>query len=461
MISARELDIHDLSRPRDGEVDRWVRWAVTVACLVTFAIAAIVPRVLRQHGEGPLFDSFWFRHGLALEVALVTAFACIPLGRVSRSVRLAIVLPLLHLGVMIVAWIGWTILASQFPAASEVVPAVIAFPMSRVLVVVGATILIAGWLIGRSRRGETIHAIVMIALVDLLLIGLWLPIAARLVTGTVPSPQIQVWAVKTQSWEFLQQERLLDQLASPAQLALVVLVPPLAAAIGYTWIAIRRRHWLRGLRLPLLGGLVITWVAAVVMRHYASDLAVIVYINFVAWLLAAAAAAVAAIASLSVVTWLTARRQTAGAWRQHTGRAAAERGVVIAGFEISSWLRGPRAITSACEVATARGTIPVPAGAQLIAPLPLGSTLLRTGEYLVILRGGDEVCLGGYEQHATGQPFRDSEAPIPSERGVVIGPPAAACPGQLALVAWRPCVAYLLIVVAVAVPALVAALPRH
>lgn len=455
MISARELDIHDLSRPRDGEVDRWVRWAVTVACLVTFLIAVVVPRVLRQHVDGPLFDSFWFRHGLALEVGIVTAFACMPFGGVARSVRLAVVLPLLHLGVMIVAWVGWTMLAPEFPRAVEIVPAVIAFPMSRVLVVACVTVAIAGWLIGRSRRGETIHAIVMIALVDLLLVGLWLPLVAHHMKDRGPT-NLHPWDFELNQWEILK-----GQLESPVRLSLMIVVPPLLGAIAYTWIAIRRRHWLRVLRAPVLWVLGIAWVIAIAVRFYASDLSAVVYVNFVTWLLAAAAVAVAAIAALSVVTWLGARRQRTGAWQQHTGRIAGERGELIAGFEISSWLRGPRAITSACEIVTARGTLPVPAGAQLIAPLPLASTLLRTGERVAIIRGGDEVSVGGYEQHATGQPFRDSGAPIPSEQGVLIGPTEAAGPGQLALVAWRPCVAYLLIIVVVAAPALVTALQPH
>ena len=204
--------------------------------------------------------------------------------------------------------------------------------------------------------------------------------------------------------------------------------------------------------------LLIGWIVAIVMRRYASDLAAVVYVNFVTWLLAAAAAAVAAITALSVATFIAGRRRRAGAWQQHTGRLAGERGELIAGYEITSWLRGPRAITSACEVVTARGTIPVPAGAQLVAPLPLATTLLRIGERIAVLRGGDEVALGGYEQHATGQPFRDSGAPIPIDGGALIGPTDTGSAGQLALVAWRPCIAYLVIIVVVAVPALITAL---
>lgn len=453
MTHPTELDVHDLSRPRNGDVDHWVRWVVMVACLVTFLIAVIVPRVIGRHGEGALFDGFWFKNGLALEVAMVVALGCIPLGGVSRSVGLALVLPVLHLGVMILAWIGWTILAPRFPGAVEVVPAVLAFPMSRVLVAVTAAISLAGWLIGRSRRGEAIHAVVMIALVDLLLVGLWLPIVSQIVTDLGPAPDLSTWGVEIDKWE-----RIQAQLASPARLAVIVLVPPLLGAIGYTWIAIRRRHWLRALRAPVIGLLVIAWIAAIVMRRYASDLAAIVYVNFVTWLLAAAAAAVAAITALSVATFVAGRRRRAGAWRQATGRLAAVRGELVAGYEITSWLRGPRAITSACEVVTSRGTIPVPAGAQLVAPLPLATTLLRTGERIAVLRGGDEVAVGGYEQHATGQPFRDSGAPIPSEGGVLIGPTEEGGAGQLALVAWRPCVAYLVIMVVVAAPALITAL---
>ena len=169
-------------------------------------------------------------------------------------------------------------------------------------------------------------------------------------------------------------------------------------------------------------------------------------------------ATIAAICALSIATWFGGRLRRSGTWRQHTGRLVGERGELIAGYEITSWLRGPRAITTACEVDTAKGTIPVPAGAHLAAPLPLSTTLLRTDERVAVLRAGDEVALGCYEQHATGQPFRDSGAPVPSDAGLQIGPTVADGAGQHALVAWRPCIAYLVIMVAVAVPALITAL---
>ena len=453
MAHPSELDVHDLSRPREGDVDAWVRWAVGLACLVTFLIAVVVPRVLRPHGEGTVFDGFWFRNGLALAVGGVIAFGCMPLGRVSPAVRLAVVLPLLHLGLMIVAWIGWTLLSSRMSTAVVMVPVLDAAPLGWVFGAVAATIAIAGAWIGRARRGEAIHAIVMIALVALLLMGLWLPIASWFVTDRGLAQTIPTWGVEFSRWEHVK-----AQLESPARLAAIMLMPPLVAAIGYTLIAIRRRNWLTRLRRPLIAVLSIAWVLTIDLRRAATDVAAIVYSNFVPWLLAVAAAALAAITALTVATWLGGRRRRAGTWRQHTGRIAADRGELVAGYEITSWLRGPRAITSACEVVTAGGTLPVPAGAHLIAPLPLATTLLRTGERVAVLRGGDEVALGGYEQHATGQPFRDSGAPIPGEHGVAIGPRSADGGGQLALVAWRPCIAYLIIVVVVAAPALITAL---
>ncbi len=442
------------SRPvpaANGEVDRWVRWAVTAACLVTFLIAVTVPRVLRNHGEGVLFDSFWFKNGLALEVIAVVGFAWIPVGQVSRSVRLAVVLPILHLGLMVVAWVGWDMLASRLSSAVEVTPVLHAIPLGVVFAIVGGSIAIAGWWIARSRRGEAIHAIVMIALVDLLLVGLWLPIVSWFVTDFGPSDY--QWAASLDRWERIQAE-----LASPARLASMVLLPPLVVAIAYTAVAIRRRHWLPRMKLPVLVAIAVVWVVTIYLRRGATDLAAIVYSNFVPWLLAAGVATIAAICTLSIATWLGGRLRRSGTWRQHTGRLVGERGELIAGFEITSWLRGPRAISSACEVVTDRGTIPVPAGARLVAPLPLSTTLLRTGERVAVLRAGDEVGLGGYEQHATGQPFRDSGAPVPGDDGVQIGPTVGDDAGQLALAAWRPCIAYLVIMVTVAVPALVTAL---
>lgn len=37
-----------------------MRWVVRAACIVTFVIAATVPRVIAPHGEDTMFDGFWF-----------------------------------------------------------------------------------------------------------------------------------------------------------------------------------------------------------------------------------------------------------------------------------------------------------------------------------------------------------------------------------------------------------------
>jgi hypothetical protein len=128
----------------------------------------------------------------------------------------------------------------------------------------------------------------------------------------------------------------------------------------------------------------------------------------------------------------------------------------VIGLEITSWLRGPRVVQRGFAVTTAVGTLPV-RGAHLVAGLPAATTQLRVGERLGVLAPGDEVQIGGHGD-ASGDPFRTSAAPLAD--GMFVAPAALDRPGfpSVALVLWRPCVAYLLIVSAIAVPALAALL---
>jgi hypothetical protein len=109
--------------------------------------------------------------------------------------------------------------------------------------------------------------------------------------------------------------------------------------------------------------------------------------------------------------------------------------------------------------------VPVPPGAHVVSPTPVSTTLLRGGEAVFVLREGDRVKLGGYvpARATTGGPFRESVAPIPGATGITIARIGDENYGvtHVALDLWRPAVAYLLICVVVALPALAALLNKR
>lgn len=107
--------------------------------------------------------------------------------------------------------------------------------------------------------------------------------------------------------------------------------------------------------------------------------------------------------------------------------------------------------------------MPVPAGARVVAPTPLATTLLRTGEIVQTLKPGDRVALAGYGHACSGEPFRATNAPIAGAAGITAGRIHDTRYGfsSVGLDLWRPSVAYLLILVAVLLPGLAALLTKQ
>ena len=92
--------------------------------------------------------------------------------------------------------------------------------------------------------------------------------------------------------------------------------------------------------------------------------------------------------------------------------------------------------------------------------LPLVSSVLRTGEAVVVLRGGDRVGLAGFVERDDGDhPFRSATVPVPGPHGVMVGRASVVTPAaHVGLATWRPAVAYLVIVIVVAIPGLLGVL---
>jgi hypothetical protein len=444
----RDLHLLNFWRHPPGAVGRVVGGVVVFAAALTIAIAAVGARVLWSYYDCLTeLSRFWFRNGLAMLVSVVVVLSALPPWQLSRCLRVAVVLPVAHAFVMAVAWWYW---AWEIGAPRNMYRASVLIekvPIGATVAIVGLVMLGRAWLITWRRRGELVHGLVMLALADLLLLGLWLPIASA------------VWGRNT-LWNVIDWAR-------PGSLIALVIVPPLVVATAFTWLAVRRPGGLPRIRVYVAVGLAILFVLAMGTRITRIENRYVVFGNFVHVLLAVAFVAVMSLVVLGVRTWLRGRhaaRVLSGAVAL-TGVVAKddEGSDVVARVEITSWLRGPRALVRPFLVTTRVGDVPI-AGGAWVGPLSVTTTQLRAGESVSTLRRGDRVVIAGLVDgrgaREDAHPFRSAPAPTAGAGGIWVGHASTERYGlaNVALTLWRPCVAYLAILIAIGLPSLVAAL---
>jgi hypothetical protein len=436
----REIHPVEVLSWRAGTIDPVLCGVVMFACAMSVAVASVGIHTMYGVYRWELEPvSFWKQNGIAAFVAGWIVACGVPRWQLSRFLRIAVLLPIAHVIAMIGAWRVW----ESFTAAPTRIDALIdTLPIYAVVVVGAVVFVIAAWLVTRrGHRYELAHGLVVISLVDLLLLGLWLPVASWLWCHDLHDSNVDV--------------------AHPWPMVAFVLVPPLVAAIAIAATVIRRPHAMPALRrwgTPLLA---VLFVCAISTRTDDEQDPYYVYSNFVHVLIAVGFLAVMSLAVLGVSTWIRARRS-----RRMLASDDAIEGIVtvtdddhvVACVEITSWLRGPRPIVRSCVLATAHGELPIPS-VQLAAPLPATTTTLAVGESVEALRSGDRVVVAGFERARGGHPFRGGQAPIAGVDGVYIGRRDAdvSAFANVVLTLWRPCIAYLGILVVVGVPSLIAA----
>jgi hypothetical protein len=417
----------------DGRLAPWVRLVVALACLVTAGLVAVVTQSLWDLGLVAPHAS-WVRWFPPLVVAAALLLAFVPPWRLSRFARLAVVLPGLHLVMFLGAYVIWLVVAPDFPRLTEANPLPRQLPLG--IAIAGIAVACAGGaLVAVRRRREWAQGFSMLALSYLLLLGLWLPIACA--AGTK--------ADHTASYAL--------PLLLPPKVLLRVMLPPFLVGFAFTILAMRWPAQVTLARRAVIVAIGTLLLAAVGTRAPVSFRAAQMYVNFVHILAAAAIVAIGAIATLAAMT-------VARAW-PGTEREGAIRGVIgsdapeaIALYEVTSWLRAPELVQRPFVVETASGAIPL-SGCRIVAPMPRMLTRLPVGTSAAVLGPGDRVALVGLSRTAgAGGPFRTGVVETSSE---VIVRPATYVPqrfADLALAIWRPCVAYLLIATAVALPAM-------
>jgi hypothetical protein len=383
-------------------------------------------------------DSWWFSYGFGLAVSIAVAVAWLPRWRMARALRVAIVLPAVVVAAGAASWVTWLLTPStRYIHLVDEAPLVCALPLSAVALVAGSLTLAIARVIVWRRRGEWLHAWVILTLVLLLIAGICVPIAAALHSGRAAR----------RGFTYDELREALDRWPT------VVAIPAILAT-AFTKLAMTaplvRWRLPSGILPPVF--VLIAIVCGAELKLGTSQ----VYANYAHFLLALVLVAGAALATLGVASWRT-RHVLAGSTIR--GIIARDGNETVAAFEIAGWLRGPRLVCRQFEVTTQGGPVRVTRDIRVVAALPALSTRLRPGEAVRVLREGDRVALSGFVAPHGDHPFRASHGWVPEADAVVAreGEPPGGFAG-VALALWRPCVAYLLVVTAVALPALAAAL---
>jgi hypothetical protein len=435
----RETSELSLMRQPAGKLAPWVVLVITVACAVTF-IGVTLGAALLWDQLPSWADLGAFRHGLTFFISFWLLATALPQWQLARSLRVAVLLPVAHACVIACAWPVWRMVSPLALDQDSMTPFATAFPLG--LAAAGGTLVLAAaaWLLARRRSGDWVHGFAMLALAELLLLGLWIPIACT----SWPGGSADMWS------------RVEPLITNPGARLAFTLVPPSVLALAFTALALRRPAALQASRGGLDVGLVMLFIVAIFVRATASGRVLLLYSNFLPLLLAAALVAMVSLVALGGVTWWrTAATHRAFTSRERRGATVVEDGdEPVIGLEITSWLRGPRVVQRPFAVRTSIGTLPV-RGAHLVAAIPPATTQLRTGESIEVLGPGQDVQIAGHGD-AGGDPFRTSAVPLAD--AMYVAPASFANDGfaSAALVMWRPCVAYLLIVSAIALPALAA-----
>ncbi len=433
-------------RDAPGTPPRWARSAVMLACMATVAIPAIGCSILWKQtiGHVPL-GHVAFKYGLASIAVVAIAVIAIPKSRVARPLHVAVLLPIVHVGVIAIAWALWRLCAPSLADYDGSFTIARTTPLAGAalgLAAIGLTCAIA---VARGRRDvHWSHAFALFGLVFLLALGLWLPIASGIACGTTR------WAFDPDG-VFAQRRQLVE----------LVLAPPLAVAIAYTWLAIRSPNWALRYR-GAIGAVVLAVLAiAIAFRFHAKVADALVYGNFIPLVLAAALVAcggLAALVAIATVRERALRRRLATTGSPGTILAEGDE-PTIGALEIAGWLRAPRTVVRPFVLATPMGAVPIP-GARLVAAVAPATTALHVGEAVPIVRVGDAVVVAGLELGNSAGPFRSLAGPVAGDDVVVArtdSPPASFA--DIALGTWRPAVAYLGILVMLALPALAALVP--
>jgi len=254
-----------------------------------------------------------------------------------------------------------------------------------------------------------------------------------------------------------------------ARSLLWVLVPPLVLGIVGGLVAVRAPELVRRHSTTLLGAFVFMILVAVgaVVRLERSPPFSTEYDRYVPFLFAQAffvVVCISAVAIARVRTLASALRsfRRPAPWCQEGTVVSLgdENEVAFATFH--GWVGGLTVHCRAFALRTKAGLLHVPEGAFVTSPIPTWTTSAHGGESRAVLRAGDHARVAGFIAGPKTGPYRGTSQPVPGSAGLLV------CPSDrvqrpwrdVALSSWRTTALYLVIAVAVAVPALLSSIPR-
>ena len=448
----------------------WVRTLVGISCLLVPGLFATA-MFLTWDGLGRESSDFFVF--CVAPPGAVAAFMCLWLSRpnaISGWVRAAVLTPLLQLALIALAWLLWDRYAGRIEDALDRLPLVSALPAPQVALALGAVVLL-GALLPRARRhrGKVptwLRAAVSFALAHVLLLGLWLPVAALcwnelFITHIMRAGSIQ--SVAPRAVEF-------------AELALL---PPTIAAFLFALVSTRWPAWSRKLARRSTLFLAIGLVVALLCRLMSDYTGFLAYANLVHVLLADAVFCLLCVVALGlsharVLYAATGDTSRPAPWVQR-GVIEGERdpsgqvSPIVGALRYHGWLHGMRGRVRRFWLRTDQGLLEVPASARLVAPMPVVSVFAGVGLADVdgvpggrdcpLLHVGDEVVVSGYVEPTGDGVYRRHALPVPGPDGLLVT--RARKPGEsvwrdVQLIMWRPCALYLLVVCTAALPGILA-----
>lgn len=440
-------------RPRAGHVELWVATVVAISCVAAVILVGVgayelaragAPTLRGEYFTRVIFDGPSWKHVLpALAMAVVLGVCALPESTTTRWIRLAVALPITHAVAMVLALL--VVPSLDLRTLTDHAPYFDALPVLPWLASGLGLVLLLGFVIGGRR--EWAHAFVMLALAFLLLFGLWLPIAS-------------MFPVRVDDWGWSTYKATRAHLeANPESIAAFVIVPPFVVATLYTVFAVRAPHLAKRIRLPIFIALILLCLTSLGTRANANVGAFMVHDNFMHLLFAALMIAIIATVTLSLTTWYGSWRDLKRLSRQKTAREFAitdDGPEEVATMEITDFLRGPRIWMRSFIASDGNEELRVPAGGKLVTAIPKLSSVMRLGEQIVVVTKRDRVRLGGLTSAEVG------ESPFRSHTITEVGPgllvaraqPISTPVESMLLTAWRPSLAYLVILVVVAIPSL-------
>ena len=384
----------------------------------------------------------------------LAALFCVHAGyrnRLSLSLRVASWLPLIHLVLLVAGMFIYLELLHYDPDLARIFALLDLVSLVWSAVAICSVFLVGLLVHGIRSEGQRqplfLYPLAICCLTFTLLFGLWLPIAS------------EIWVpLIVPTWSYL-------PLHFHENFQWIAILPPAAATLLLTAASTRPRGQRffasYGLRVFACLALAIMLIIAVGGRANTDLRGSLAYTNLLPVLLCGALLSLVAVIAIAMSHWLALRairKKKGRGLETQVGVVAVQSGNKAPGrLHYLGWALGLRCHCAPFILRTARGDIPIPGGARILAGLPLWTSRSQKGDSSPILSVGDRVRVTGFVAPPRDNAFRRSELPVPGSRGLVLvklDDEETSLSSDLALLLWRPAILYLAIMSIVALPAL-------